>query len=87
MDSVYTSTHGSGALESLPIRVNLPFSQILSRFSTRPLYCFKVNLAEWRADLLVRYIDDLRAIMKTVKDAHQFVILAMVVLPEHLHAI
>jgi REP element-mobilizing transposase RayT len=36
---------------------------------------------------LVRHIDDLRAAINTVKDAHQFAILAMVVLPEHLHAI
>ncbi len=50
-------------------------------------YCFTVNLAERRSDVLVRHIDDLRATMKTVKDAHPFVILAMVVLPEHLHAI
>jgi putative transposase len=50
-------------------------------------YFFTVNLAERRSDLLVRHIDDLRAAMKTVKDAHPFAILAMVVLPEHLHAI
>ena|GEM_PF-4690521 len=36
---------------------------------------------------LVRDIDDLRAPMKTVKNAHPFAILAMVVLSEHLHAI
>ncbi|WP_239796848.1 hypothetical protein [Candidatus Nitrotoga arctica] len=35
----------------------------------------------------MRHIDELRAAMKTVKDAHPFAILAMVVLPEHLHAI
>jgi len=50
-------------------------------------YFFTVNLAERRSDLLVRHIDDLRAAMKTVKDAHPFAILTMVVLPEHLHAI
>ena len=50
-------------------------------------YFFTVNLAERRSDLLVRHIDDLRAAMKTVKNAHPFAILAMVVLPEHLHAI
>ncbi len=42
---------------------------------------------ERRSFLLVRHIDDLRATMKTVKDAHSFAILAMVVLPEHLHVI
>ncbi|MFZ1547836.1 MAG: hypothetical protein WAT12_12195 [Candidatus Nitrotoga sp.] len=49
-------------------------------------YFFMVNLTEWRSDVLVRYIDDLRAAMKTVRDAHPFAILAMVVRPEHLHA-
>ena len=50
-------------------------------------YFFTVNLAERRPGLLVRHIDDLRAAMKTMKDAYPFAILAMVVLPEHLHAI
>ncbi|MFZ1546679.1 MAG: hypothetical protein WAT12_06215 [Candidatus Nitrotoga sp.] len=36
---------------------------------------------------MVRHIDDLRAAIKTVKNAYSFAILAMVVLPEHLHAI
>jgi len=50
-------------------------------------YFFTVNLAERHSDLLVRHIVDLRAAIKTVKDAHSFAILALVVLPEHLHAI
>src|SRR4030067_1069708 len=50
-------------------------------------YFFTVNLADRRSDVLVQHIDDLREVMKTVKDAHPFTILAMVVLPEHLHAI
>ena len=50
-------------------------------------YCFTVNLAERRSDVLVRHVDDLRAAMKTVKDAHPFAILAMVVLLERLHVI
>jgi putative transposase len=48
---------------------------------------FTINLAERRSDLWVRHIDDLRATMKAVKDAHPFAILAMGVLPELLHAI
>ncbi|MBL0037504.1 MAG: hypothetical protein IPP36_01190 [Nitrosomonadales bacterium] len=36
---------------------------------------------------MVRHIDDLRATMKTVERRDPFAILAMVVLPEHLHAI
>jgi putative transposase len=35
----------------------------------------------------VRHIDDLLVEMKTVKNAHPFAILAIVVLPEYLHAI
>lgn len=50
-------------------------------------YFFTVNLAERCSDLLVRHIDDLRAAMKTMKDAYPFAVLAMVVLPEHLYAI
>ena len=50
-------------------------------------YFFTVNLVERRSDLLVRHIDELRVTMKTVKDAHPFAILAMGVLPEHLHEI
>jgi putative transposase len=33
-------------------------------------YFFTANLAEWRSDLLVRHIDDLRVTMKTVKDSN-----------------
>ena len=50
-------------------------------------YFFTVNLAERHSDILVRHIDDLRAVTRNVKRSHPFVILAMVVLPEHLHAI
>jgi putative transposase len=50
-------------------------------------YFFTVNLAERRSDLLMRHIQDLRAVINKVKQAHPFVIEAMVVLPEHLHAI
>ncbi len=50
-------------------------------------YFFTVNLAEQLTDRLVRHIEELRRAMRTVKEAHPFVLLAMVVLPEHLHAI
>ena len=48
---------------------------------------FTVTLAERRYDTLIRHIEDLHAAMKTVKEKHPFSILAMVVLPEHLHAL
>lgn len=50
-------------------------------------YFFTVNLADRSADTLVRYIEELRTVMYQVKQAHPFSIVAMVVLPEHLHAI
>ena len=50
-------------------------------------YFFTVNLAERSSDKLVRHIDDLRAVIGNVKQAHPFATLAMVVLPEHLHAL
>lgn len=50
-------------------------------------YFFTVNLADRRSDSLVRHIDELRTAMKTVIVSHPFAIPAMVVLPEHLHAI
>ena len=50
-------------------------------------YFFTVNLADRDSDVLVRYIDVLRSVVGKVKQAHPFSILAMVVLPEHLHAL
>jgi putative transposase len=50
-------------------------------------YFFTVNLADRSTDILVRHVEDLRAVMTKVKEAHPFAVLAMVVLPEHLHAI
>lgn len=49
-------------------------------------YFFTVNLAERKRTLLVDHIDDLRAVVKKVQTAHPFHIDAMVVLPDHLHA-
>ena len=50
-------------------------------------YFFTVNLADRRADYLVRYIDDLRESLGKVKKAHPFALVALAVMPEHLHAI
>jgi len=50
-------------------------------------YFFTVNLAERKSDVLVRSIDLFREVMGRVKSAHPFAVVAMVVLPEHLHAI
>ena len=51
------------------------------------IYFFTVNLADRKQALLTEHIEDLRAVMKSVKQHHPFTIDAMVILPEHLHAI
>jgi len=51
-------------------------------------YFFTVNLAERRdSDLLIRYVDNLRAAFRQVRSDHPFRIDAIVILPEHLHCI
>ena len=55
--------------------------------TTGGTYFFTVNLAERNADTLVRHVGDLREVIKKVKATHPFSVVAMVVLPEHLHAI
>jgi REP-associated tyrosine transposase len=50
-------------------------------------YFFTVNLANRKQTLLVDHYDVLRAVIHTVQQRHPFVIDAMVVLPEHLHAV
>ncbi len=50
-------------------------------------YFFTVNLADRRSDALVRHIDDLRTAVNMAKTPHPFAIVAMVVLPDHLHTI
>jgi len=50
-------------------------------------YFFTVNLGDRNTDLLVRHIDGLRAAINRVKSRHPFSLIAMVALPEHLHAI
>ena len=51
-------------------------------------YFFTVNLLERKGnDLLVRYIDVLRAAVAQVKNKYPFVIHGWVVLPDHLHCI
>ena len=48
---------------------------------------FTVNLAERRSRLLVERIDTLREALRYVHTRHPFHIDAMVVLPDHLHAV
>jgi REP-associated tyrosine transposase len=50
-------------------------------------YFFTINLAERNRTLLVDHVDVLRAVMQKVKAKHPFHIDAMVILPDHLHAV
>lgn len=49
-------------------------------------YFFTVNLQNRNSRLLVDKIDVLRTVINQVKQRHRFKVDAMVVLPEHLHA-
>jgi putative transposase len=49
---------------------------------------FTLNLLQRSGnDLLVRHIDDLRAVTRRVRTAHPFAIHGWVVLPDHLHVV
>ena len=50
-------------------------------------FFFTVNLAERRLSLLTGHIDELRTAFRQTRRDHPFTIEAMVVLPDHLHAI
>jgi len=50
-------------------------------------YFFTVNLADRSSRLLVDRITDVRAVVRDVRRAHPFTIVAWVVLPDHLHAV
>jgi putative transposase len=50
-------------------------------------YFFTVNLLDRKSDLLVRYIELLREVVKQTRQERPFQIDAFVVLPEHLHCV
>jgi putative transposase len=50
-------------------------------------YFFTVNLAERKRTLLVEHVDVLRKVIRKVTSAHPFHIDAVVILPDHLHAL
>lgn len=50
-------------------------------------YFFTVNLADRRTALLTQHIDALRAAWAHVSERHPFETLAVVILPDHLHAV
>jgi putative transposase len=59
----------------------------LRNFVPGGCYFFTVNLAERRLSLLIDHIDRLRAAFRSVRARYPFTIDAIVVLPDHLHAI
>jgi len=50
-------------------------------------YFFTVNLADRQCRLLVEQVDALRDVMRGVRQRHPFYIDAIVILPDHLHAL
>ena len=50
-------------------------------------YFFSVNLAERSRALLVEHVDIFRAVLQRIKERHPFRTDALVILPDHLHAI
>ena len=50
-------------------------------------YFFTVNLGDRRSGLLTEHVDLLRAAVRRVRQDHPFQIDAMVVLPDHVHAL
>lgn len=50
-------------------------------------YFFTVNLAERRLTLLIDEIERLMLVIRKIKRCHDFKIEAMVVLPDHMHAL
>ncbi len=56
-------------------------------FTPGGTFFFTANLADRSAMLLTDHINELRESVRQVRDSHPFYIAAMVVLPEHLHAI
>ena len=62
-------------------------TQYRRHFQPGGSYFFTVNLANRRQRLLTDHIDELRAAFRYTLDRHPFTIEAVVVMPEHLHAI
>ena len=50
-------------------------------------YFFTVNLAERRLQHLTEHVDALRSAFRYVRERHPFSIVAIVILPDHLHTI
>src|SRR5262245_62272531 len=69
-----------------PTRVD-PMTNYRRNFVRGGSYFFTVNLADRRLRLLTEHIELLRTAFRYTKERHPFTVEAIVVLPEHLHAI
>jgi len=56
-------------------------------FITGGSFFFTVNPADRRLRLLIEHVDELRRAFRQIRRRHPFTIDAMVVLPDHLHAV
>lgn len=56
-------------------------------YAANAAYFFTVNLADRSTQLLTQHFDALRTAMRMVHQTHPFKTIALVVLPDHLHAI
>jgi putative transposase len=50
-------------------------------------FFFTINLADRRLRLLTEYVESLRSAFRETRQRHPFTVDAMVVLPDHLHAV
>jgi len=64
-----------------------PMDTCRRNFTPGASYFFTVTLRDRTSSLLVDYVDDLREATRSIKDERPFDIDAIVVMPEHLHAI
>ena len=72
---------------AIPITLAPQMTNYRRNFVPGGSYFFTVNLADRRLRLLSDHIDLLRAAFRDTRTRHPFLIDAIVVLPEHLHAI
>ena len=50
-------------------------------------FFFTVNLLDRKSDLLIHKVDTLRKAFRSVQERHPFMIVAIVIMPDHLHTI
>ncbi len=69
------------------MRDKIKHGQIPAQFHSGGTYFFTVTLADRRSSALVDYIGSLRAAFRLARSERPFAVDAIVILPDHLHAI